>query len=152
MLYWDDITIGQRVEGFTLTVTRLKTVFSPSITLDRFAAHYDPDFAHAVGLETVSLNTAQLLGLLDRCATDWAGPEAFIIRHEIKIGRSAYDGYDLKVSGEVTRLWQRADDGPDKGCVEIACTIANQHGDVISQGAVSLLLHRRPKPARNRAS
>lgn len=144
MLYWDDIRAGQAVEGFTLKVTRLKCVFAPAITLDRFAAHYDPDFARQVGLDALSLNTAQLLGLLDRCATDWAGPEAFIIRHEIRIGRSAYEGYDLRVAGEVKRLWQRPDDGDDKGCAELACTIANQHGDVLASGTVSVLLHRQP--------
>ena len=144
MLYWDDIQPGQPVDGFTLKVTRLKCAFAPSITLDRFAAHYDPDFARAVGLETVSLNTAQLLGLLDRCATDWAGSEALIIRHEIRIGRPAYEDYELKVSGEVTRVWQRPADGEGKGCAELACTIANQHGLVISSGKVGVLLHRRP--------
>lgn len=139
---WDEVMVGEPVPAIELDVTALKTASVPAVTLDQFAAHYDIDVAQRVGLDALSLNTMQLIGLANRHATDWAGPGAFIMRQDIRIIRPAYQGYRLTVSGEVAARWEHAEQPKQLGCVEIACRTVNQTGAEITSGAIVLALPR----------
>lgn len=141
---WEDVAVGEQVPAIQIDVTSLKAVLVPAVTLDLFAAHYDNDVADRLGLETLSLNTMQLIGLSNRHATDWAGPGACILHQDIKIIRPAYKGYRLTVSGKVTARWEEVDRVIRSSLVEIQCRTVNQTGVEITSGTLILALPRRP--------
>jgi hypothetical protein len=50
------------------------------------------------------MNSLPMLGLIDRLATDWAGPRAFICRHRISLALPVYCGSTVTVSGRVASV------------------------------------------------
>lgn len=140
---WDDVTVGETVPAFQFQVTSLKAASVPTVTLDPFAAHYDIDVAQSLGLEALSINTMQLIGLVNRHATDWAGPGAFIMRQDVKIIRPAYQGYELTVSGEVVACFEHPEEPESSGCAEISSRIVNQEDGKIITATVVVALPRR---------
>lgn len=129
----------------TVPITRFKTALTPAVTLDGYPGHFSSAYARAAGLKTVFMNTMPLLGLLDRFATDWAGSEAFIARHEIDMVRPIYAGDLLTISGSVRGVSERQIPGSRvQKLLDIACKIHDEYGELRVKGIVSLLM---PDPA-----
>lgn len=80
------------------------TVLTPAVTFDSYPVHYDLEFAREAGLPHMFLNSMPLLGLVNRLVTDWAGPDVFVLRHEIAIKRSVFVGIPIRVEGTVAAV------------------------------------------------
>ncbi|WIW89410.1 MaoC family dehydratase N-terminal domain-containing protein [Sphingobium sp. V4] len=81
-------------------VSKYKAALGSMVSLDQYPAHYDLEYARAIGLQAISLNTMQIMGLFARFATEWAGPDSFLIENDLHLARPAYEGL-LRVSGGV---------------------------------------------------
>ena len=138
---WAASEPGTALPNVTVPITRFKTALTPAVTLDGYPGHFSSAYARAAGLKTVFMNTMPLLGLLDRFATDWAGAEAFIARHEIDMVRPIYAGDVLTISGSVRGVSERETPGGRvQKLLDLACKIHDEHGELRVKGMVSLLM------------
>jgi acyl dehydratase len=114
---------------------------------DYFPGHHDPEYARAQGLPTIYVNTLHFLGFIDRMATDWAGPEAWIVRRKVTLQRSLFAGDTMVGDGRVVRRYLEALAGRTRHLVELEITVRNQHGDLCVPGEVHLGLPAPEAPA-----
>jgi 3-oxo-4,17-pregnadiene-20-carboxyl-CoA hydratase beta subunit len=98
------VSVGTSLPSLHFNPTVAKTVLTPAATFDSYPVHYDLEFARRLGLPNMFLNSMPLLGLVNRLVTDWAGPDVFVIKHEIVIKRSVYVGIPIRVEGTVAAL------------------------------------------------
>lgn len=127
-----DITLPD----ITLDVTRFKAIMVPATTLDYLPGHYDPASPQALHSGGLSLNTPQLLGLFNRHATDWAGPDAFIASQRLRIVRPLVEGTTARVCGEAT-----IETAPDGGrTAMIRSVIKDSAGSIVARCEITLRL------------
>lgn len=109
-------------------ITARRVVQNPGATGDYFPGHWDPDYARKQGQRAIYANSLHVFGLLDRAATEWGGPTAFLVRRKVRLVSSMYAGDTVTVSGTVAE--ERAD--ATGRLVDLDLSITNQDGDVIA--------------------
>lgn len=144
---WEDISVGDVLDGYDLVIDAVRLASTPSVTLDAFAGHVDVGYARLQGHPTTFMNSLPLLGLLDRLVTDWAGPHTFIRRHKINLQRPVYCGDIVTVSGRVSAIDDSVLPGfgrMPKPCssVELHAVIKTPSG-VAGRGEITAALPRR---------
>ncbi len=102
----------------TMPVTVGRCVLDAATTRDFFPGHHDRDYAHAQGARDVYLNTMFYHGFVDRVVTDWAGPDAFIMRRALRMLTPACAGDTLTTSAAI--VGKREVDGRTLTDVEMA--------------------------------
>jgi acyl dehydratase len=102
---WADVVEGEKVPRVELAVTYSKLILGATSAWDYFPGHHDPEYARAQGQRTIYVNTSFFEAFVDRVATDWAGPGAFITRRRLAIRESIYAGEVMFAEGRVTRCW-----------------------------------------------
>ena len=135
--YWDDVTVGEELPGFSLALTMTRMALQVSGSQDLYAVHHDPEFARGAGHEEIFLNTAFLRGCLWRVLSDWIGAEGFVKRLGFQMRRPNYLGETIRARGRVTDLL--AD-----GLVDLEIWVENDRGGVTVPGTASVVLPRRP--------
>jgi acyl dehydratase len=100
------VRAGASLPTLRFDPTVAMTVLTPAATFDSYPAHYDLEYARGEGLPHMFLNSMPLLGLVNRLVTDWAGPDVFVLRHEIAIKRSLFVGVPIRVEGTVAGVGQ----------------------------------------------
>jgi len=55
--YWEDVDVGQEIEGFALAITARRQYLQISGSQDWYPVHFDPVFARKAGHEDVFMNT-----------------------------------------------------------------------------------------------
>ena len=118
---WADVAVGDELPPLVDEITYRRVVMNPGATWDYFPGHYDPDYARSQGQPTIYANSLHLFGLLDRAATEWAGPTAFLVRRAVRLQLSMYAGDTVTVAGTVV-------DKRDGGLVDLALSVTNQDG------------------------
>ena len=98
------VPVGMSLPSLHFDPTVAKSALTPAATFDSYPVHYDLEFAHRLGLPHMFLNSMPILGLVNRLVTDWAGPDVFVIKHEIAIKRSLYVGIPIRVDGTVAAV------------------------------------------------
>lgn len=109
-------------------ITARRVVQNPGATGDYFPGHWDPDYARRQGQRAIYANSLHVFGLLDRAATEWAGPTSFLVRRNVRLVSSMYAGDTVTVTG--TLVEDRADD--TGRLVDLDLAITNQDGDVVA--------------------
>src|SRR4051812_4839584 len=124
---WDDVVEGAAIPAVVDEITARRVVQNPGATGDYFPGHWDPDYARRQGQRAIYANSLHIFGLLDRAVTDWAGPDSFLVRRNVRLHSSMYAGDTVAVAGVVAgkRL-----EGDDK-LVDLDLTMTNQGNDVI---------------------
>ena len=102
-----DVRSGDRLAPVTMPISYTRVCQNAAATFDWMPGHHDPAYARAQGQETIYLSTLFFTGFVDRCVTDWAGPEAFICRRRITMTSPIYAGETATVTGEVTDKYER---------------------------------------------
>jgi acyl dehydratase len=128
-----DVQVGEALPPLVEEITYRRVVMSPGATWDYFPGHFDPDYARSQGQPTIYANSLHLFGLVDRAATDWAGPAAFVVRRKVRLQQSMYAGDTVTVTGAVTGKH-------DDGLVDLAIAVTNQHGQPCCTAEVTLRL------------
>ena len=96
---WESVVVGEELPGFLDQVTFTRIVSAPGATLDWYPIHHDPEFAIAKGQPGIVLSTIQIMGLVDRVVTDWAGPHAMLQRIALTLRAPNYPGDHMTLTG-----------------------------------------------------
>ncbi|WP_017537225.1 OB-fold domain-containing protein [Nocardiopsis halophila] len=89
----------RRLPVAELELTRTAVTAGALATRDFTPVHHDPDRARAQGAQDVFLNILSTQGLVQRHATDWAGPGARVRRIALRLGAPAHAGDTLVLTG-----------------------------------------------------
>ena len=137
---WADVRVGDELAPLVDEITYRRVVMNPGATWDYFPGHYDPEYARSQGQPTIYANSLHLFGLLDRAATEWAGPTAFLVRRAVRLQLSMYAGDTVTVAGSVTGK-------RDGDLVDLTLSVTNQDGAPCCTAELSLRLQPAQKDA-----
>lgn len=126
-------SVGEALPPLVDEVTQRRVVMGPGATGDYFPGHWDVDYARSQGQPTVYANSLYLFGLLDRAATEWAGPTSFVVRRAVQLQLSLYAGDTATVTGSV--LATRPD-----SLVDLQLAVTNQDGAPVCTAEMTLRL------------
>lgn len=85
----------------TMPVTVGRCVLDAATTRDFFPGHHDQAYARAQGARDIYLNTMFYHGFVDRVVTDWAGPDALLVRRALRMLTPACAGDTLTTSAVI---------------------------------------------------
>jgi uncharacterized OB-fold protein/acyl dehydratase len=91
---------GERLPELAIEVTPTFVISTALATRDFYEVHHDRDKAVARGSKDIFLNILTTTGLVQRYATDWAGPRALVRAVSIRLGAPCYAGDTLTFSGQ----------------------------------------------------
>ncbi len=137
---WEEVRAGDRLAHVEDPITYRRVIMNSAASWDYFPGHHDPEYARAQGLPTIYVNTLHVLGFVDRLATDWAGPAAFVARRKVTLQRSLFAGDTMVGDGRVVRRYVEEVAGRTRHLVELEITVRNQHGDLCMPAEVHLCL------------
>jgi acyl dehydratase len=109
--YWDDVDVGDDIEGPTLTLDWTTMVLQVSGSQDWSTVHHDPDFARESGHPEPFYNTGWTAALLARTITDWMGPSGWLCRLEFQMRQMNVRGDTVRGRGRILEKHL----GPDGG-------------------------------------
>jgi acyl dehydratase len=132
-----DVRSGDGLAPVTMPISYTRVCQNAAATFDWMPGHHDPAYARAQGQETIYLSTLFFTGFVDRCVTDWAGPEAFIRRRRITMMSPIYAGETATVTGEVT---QSGVDG-ERGLVHLDVVVRSERGTCVTAEVTIELPH-----------
>ena len=95
------IEAGLALPELVIDVTPTFVISTAIATRDFQDVHHDRDRAIARGSKDIFVNILTTTGLVQRYATDWAGPQALVRRIAIRLGAPCYAGDTLTFSGRV---------------------------------------------------
>ncbi len=104
--YWEDVVVGETLPPIQLEMTMRRALSDAAATRDFFPGHLNPDFARGQGMPGPWTSVSVIEGLLDRIVTDWAGPEAWIRKRQLRINRLVYMGTTIEVTANVEQKYQ----------------------------------------------
>ncbi|MFZ5653059.1 MAG: hypothetical protein ACOY42_01465 [Pseudomonadota bacterium] len=123
--YWDEVAEGEALPRIGMHVPYVKVILNAAATNDYFPGHHDPEYARAQGQRNIYLNTMAIEGFIDRVATDWAGPHAFIRKRQMQMRASIYAEDTMYGEGAVTRRYQ---DDAGRHLVDLEIRISTDEG------------------------
>ena len=132
---FESVNLGDELPKLVLPLTRTLIVSTAIASRDYFDAHHDPDMARQRGSKDIFMNILTSNGLVGRFITDWAGPDAFLKRVNIRLGTQNLPGDTMTLTGRVT-----AKDDADSS-VDIEVAGANSMGNHVT-GTVRVRLPR----------
>ena len=137
--YWDDVEVGQELEGFSLDITQRRAYLQVSGSQDWYPVHFDQGFARKAGHADVFMNTGFLQAALVRVITDWMGDEGFLKRLRFEMRRQQRPGDTMVCRGRVTGKYEEG----GTGCVDLEVWLENEREGVTTPGAATVMLPRR---------
>ncbi len=132
---YESVSVGDQLPELALPLTRTFIVATAIASRDYFDGHHDPAMAVERGSKDVFMNILTSNGLVGRFVTDWAGPDAFVKRVNIRLGAPNYPGDTMTLSGAVSAK----DD--ETNAVDVEIVGANSMGNHVT-GTVRIRLPR----------
>src|SRR3989337_1421229 len=99
--YWEDVEVGQEIEGFSLDITPRREYLQVSGSQDWYPVHFDQAFARKAGHADVFMNTGFLQAALVRVISDWMGDDGFLKRLRFEMRRQQRPGDTMACKGRV---------------------------------------------------
>jgi acyl dehydratase len=130
-----DINVGDAVTPMDINLTHTLVAATAIASMDFMPVHHDKDYAQAQFAPDAFLNILSTNGYISRFVTDWAGPEAWVKKINVKLGVPAVPHQTLKFTGEV--LGKNELDGEVE--IEVSVTAANDSGNHATGTAVITL-------------
>lgn len=130
-----DIKIGDKVKPMDVALSHTIVAATAFASMDFMPVHHDKDFALSQFAPDVFLNIMSSNGFVSRFLTDWAGPEAWVKRIDVKLGAPAVPNQTLKFRGEV--LDKRV--VGDEVEVEVSVVASNELGNHVTGKAIITL-------------
>ncbi len=130
-LRYDEVAVGDALPPLDVEITATLIVAGAIASRDYQEVHHDRDLAVRRGSKDIFMNILTTNGWVGRFVTDWAGPEAFLRRVDIRLGAPNYPGDTMHMTGHVERK--------EDGVVTVAVTGANTLGHHVT-GTVDLTL------------
>ena len=138
--YWDEVEVGEQIDGFALDITPRRLALQVSGSQDWYPVHFDAAFARKAGHADVFVNTGFLQAALVRVITDWMGDEGFLKRLRFEMRRMQRPGDTMVCKGKVTARYERA----GEALVELEVWAENEREGVTTPGTATVILPRRP--------
>jgi acyl dehydratase len=138
-VYWEDVKVGDELEGFSLDITPRRVALQVSGSQDWYPVHFDAAFARKAGHEDIFMNTGFLQAALVRVITDWMGDAGFLKLFRMEMRRQQRPGDTMVCKGKVTGV---RGDG-DAGLVELVVWAENEREGITTPGSAIVVLPRR---------
>ncbi len=130
-LRYDEVAVGDALPPLDVEITATLIVAGAIASRDFQEVHHDRELAVRRGSKDIFMNILTTNGWVGRFVTDWAGPEAFLRRVDIRLGAPNYPGDTMHMTGRVERK--------QDGVVTVAVAGANTLGHHVT-GTVDLTL------------
>ncbi len=140
--YWDDVRVGDRLDGFELRLGWTKMAEQVSGSQDFYAVHHDPEFAAEAGHESIFYNTGFTQAALCRVITDWSGPEGWLQKFRFEMRRMLIPNDIVQARGKVTA---KLDADAQSGLLELEVWLENERVGVTTPGWATVRLPRRSR-------
>ena len=99
--YWDDVSVGDRVDGFSMELNRTTMVTQVQGSQDWSRIHHDPEYAMDSGHKGIFYNTGWTAGMLSRAVTDWMGIQGWVKKFSFQMRGMNMSGDTVSSLGEV---------------------------------------------------
>jgi hypothetical protein len=123
--------MGDALPPLEIPLTRTLITATAIASRDYQDVHHDPGIAVERGSKDIFMNILTTNGLVGRYLTDWAGPDATIMKVAIRLGAPNYPGDTMVLTGTVTAV--------EDGLVDVELRGKNSLGDHVT-GAVTVRL------------
>lgn len=130
-----DINVGDQVKPMNINLTHTIVASTAIASRDFMPVHHDKDYALKQFAPDIFLNILSSNGFVSKFLTDWAGPEAWVKKINIKLGVPAVPHQVLKFTGAVTAKTTVG----NECVVEIALQAANDSGNHLTGTAMITL-------------
>ncbi len=130
-----DINVGDAVTPMDIALTHTLVASTAIASMDFMPVHHDKDYAQAQFAPDAFLNILSTNGYISRFVTDWAGPEAWVKKINVKLGVPAVPHQTLKFTGEVLSKTENGDECD----IEVSVAAANDSGNHATGTAVITL-------------
>jgi acyl dehydratase len=128
-----EVKVGQTLPGLDIPLTTSLIVSTALASRDFTPVHHDKAAAQGSGVDDVFMNILTTNGFVGRFVTDWAGPDARILRVAIRLGTPNMPGDTMKMSGTVKAV------DPAARTVDVEVVGANSWGNHVT-GTVAVEL------------
>jgi len=134
-LGFDEVNVGDCLPELSIPLSATRIIATAIASRDYQDVHHDLELAQERGTKSIFMNILTTNGFVDRYITDWAGPDAFLKRVNIRLGAPNYAGDTMVLSGTVK---EKSLVG-DQGVVDIDVVGKNSIGNHVT-GTVRLAL------------
>lgn len=100
--YFEDVNVGDDLEGFSYELTWTEMVKQVSGSQDFYAVHHDPEFARSGGHKDIFYNTGWTRANLYRLLSDFAGADGWVRKLHFEMRKMHRPGNTVSVRGRVT--------------------------------------------------
>ena len=125
------VQAGDELPTLDVPLTRTLIVGTAIASRDYQDVHHDPELARESGAKDVFMNILSTNGFVGRFVTDWAGPDAVLMKVSIRLGVPNYPDDTMRMTGRVTSV--------DGSRVEVEVRGTNSLGEHVT-GSVTLVL------------
>ena len=130
-----DINVGDAITSMDIKLTHTIVAATAIASMDFMPVHHDKDYAQAQFAPDIFLNILSSNGFVSKFLTDWAGPETWVKKINIKLGVPAVPHQVLKFTGEVL-----SKNNVDNEChIEVSVQAANDSGNHATGTAIITL-------------
>ncbi|MCR9105469.1 MAG: MaoC/PaaZ C-terminal domain-containing protein [Gammaproteobacteria bacterium] len=137
--YWEDVSVGDELPGFSKTLNWTEMVLQVSGSQDWNLVHHDSDFAQESGMPGIFYNTGWTTGMLGRLLTDWAGRSGWVEKLSFQMRGMNSAGATVRVHATVTD--KRMED--DRALVDLNILMENDQVGVTTPGKATVRLPRK---------
>lgn len=134
--WWDDVTVGDQVEGYSMTLTWTSLALQVSGSQDWSAVHHDPEFATDSGHARPFFNTGWTAAALGRVLSDWAGNSGWLCSLEFRMRKMNVLGDTMHARGVVTG--KRVDG--DRQLVDLDVWLENEREGKTTPATATMML------------
>lgn len=99
-----EVAVGDELPVLDVPITATAIVAGAIASRDYQDVHHDRDLAVARGSRDIFMNILTTNGYVGRFVTDWAGPEALLLRVDIRLGAPNHPGDTMHMTGRVTAV------------------------------------------------
>ncbi len=114
----------EKLPEISLPITLSKLVMNAAATRDYFPGHHDREYAQGQGVGDAYHNTMYLQGFVDRAGYEWAGPDAWLVRRQLRMLEPACRGDTMRTDGRVVE--RREENG--RRLVDVDIDVLTEHG------------------------
>ena len=134
--YWEDVTVGEELPGFSVALDATAMVLQVSGSQDWNLVHHDTAFAQESGMPGIFYNTGWTTGMLGRLLTDWAGRSGWVEKLSFQMRGMNSSGAVVRAHAKVTGKRQEN----HKALVELDLFLQNDQVGVTTPGKATVRL------------
>ena len=101
-LGYEAVSVGDELPELALPLTPTVIISGAIASRAYKDVHHDRDLAVQRGSKDIFMNILTTNGYVGRFVTDWAGPEALLMKVDIRLGAPNYPGDTMTLTGTVT--------------------------------------------------